>query len=86
MVSCLHVGQETIVEQVQVTDLKSAAYLPKGRCIKGMLASNENWRSPEAHSKGKLNKSADLSSFGVVVSVLTMFRCSYYRAGQPTPR
>jgi hypothetical protein len=71
MVNCRHVGQETIVEQVQITDLENAAYLPKGRCIKGMLAGNDNWRSPEAHFKGELNKPSDIFSFGVVVSVFT---------------
>ena len=71
MVNCRHVGREVIVEQVQVTDLENAAYLPNGRCIKGMLAGNENWRSPEAHFKGELNKPSDLFSFGAVVSILT---------------
>ena len=69
MVNCRHVGQETIVEHVQITDLENAAYLPKGRCIKGMLAGNDNWRSPEAHFKGELNKPSDIFSFGAVVSV-----------------
>ena len=71
MINCRYINQETIVEQVQITDLENAAYLPKGRCIKGMLAGNDNWRSPEAHFKGELNKPADIFSFGVVVSVLT---------------
>jgi len=69
MVNCRHVGQETIVEQVHITDLENAAYLPKGRCIKGMLVGNDNWRSPEAHFKGELNKPSDIFSFGAVVSV-----------------
>ncbi len=68
MVNYRHVGQETIIEQVQITDLENAAYLPKGRCIKGMLAGNDNWRSPEAHFKGELNKPSDMFSFGAVVS------------------
>ncbi|OBT74544.1 hypothetical protein VF21_07538 [Pseudogymnoascus sp. 05NY08] len=65
MVSSSHVGQET-TEQVQVTDLENAAHLPKGRCIKGMLAGNDNWRSPEAHFKGELNKPTDMFSFGIM--------------------
>jgi len=68
MVNCRHAGPETVVEEAQVTDLENAAYLPKGRCIKGMLAGNENWRSPEAHLKGELNKPSDIFSFGAVVS------------------
>ena len=68
MVTCSHAGQETIVEQVQVTDLENAAYLPKGRCIKGMRAGNGNWRSPKAHFKSELNKPTDMFSFGIMVS------------------
>jgi hypothetical protein len=45
MANFRHIGQETIVEQVQIINLENAAYLPKGRCIKGMLAGNDNWRS-----------------------------------------
>ena len=71
MVNCCHTGQETTVEQGQVTDLENAAYLPKGRCIKGMLAGNDNWRSPEAHFKGELNRPTDIFSFGIVVSAST---------------
>ncbi|PSN69711.1 putative serine/threonine protein kinase [Corynespora cassiicola Philippines] len=52
MANCRQDGEETIVEQVQITDLKNAAYLPKG--------------SPEAHFKGDLNKITDLFSFGAV--------------------
>ncbi|RFU28457.1 hypothetical protein B7463_g7894, partial [Scytalidium lignicola] len=66
MVNCRHTGQEMIVEQVQIIDLENAAYLPKGRCIKGMLAGNDNWCSPEAHFKGELNKPTDIFSFGTV--------------------
>ncbi|EAW20707.1 putative calcium/calmodulin dependent protein kinase [Aspergillus fischeri NRRL 181] len=66
MVECQHSGENTTVERVQIIDLENAAYLPKGRCIKGMLAGNDNWRSPEAHFKGELNKPTDIFSFGVV--------------------
>jgi hypothetical protein len=65
--------QDTMVERVQLIDLENAAYLPDGRCIKGMLAGNANWRSPEAHLKGELNKPADIFSFGVVVSIFISF-------------
>jgi hypothetical protein len=70
MVNCRHVGQETIIVQVQIIDLENTAYLPKGRCIKGMLAGNENWRSPEGHFKGELNTPSDIFSFGAVVGGL----------------
>ncbi|KAL3469051.1 putative calcium/calmodulin dependent protein kinase [Aspergillus californicus] len=66
MVDAHHNGQESVVERVQLIDLENAAYLPEGRCIKGMLAGNDNWRSSEAHLKGELNKPADIFSFGIV--------------------
>lgn len=68
MVQCRQTAHNTTIEQVQLTDLENAAYLPKGRCIKGMLAGNDNWRSPEAYFKGELNKPSDMFSFGLVVS------------------
>lgn len=70
MVECQPSGKNTTVERLQIIDLENAAYLPKGRCIKGMLAGNDNWRSPEAHFEGELNKPTDIFSFGVVVSSL----------------
>ncbi|KXG50057.1 uncharacterized protein PGRI_060240 [Penicillium griseofulvum] len=66
MVNCQCGDEETIVENAQLTDLENAAYLPKGRCIKGMLAGNDNWRSPEAHFRGELNKPTDMFAFGTV--------------------
>ncbi|RDL35714.1 uncharacterized protein BP5553_06326 [Venustampulla echinocandica] len=72
MLNCHSTGQEMIVEQVQITGLENAAYLPKGRCIKGMLAGNDNWRSPEAYFKGELNKPTDIFSFGVMASAFTL--------------
>ena len=58
-----------IVTHVQLTDFETARYLPDDRYIKGMLAGNDNWRSPEAHCRGALNKSTDAFSFGLVVSL-----------------
>ena len=69
MVNYRQDDQDIVVEKVQVTDLENVAYLPKPRCIKGMLAGNDNWRSPEGHFKGKLNKPTDLYSFGLTVSI-----------------
>ncbi|KAK2746774.1 hypothetical protein FQN55_005501 [Onygenales sp. PD_40] len=39
-----------------------------------MLAGNDNWRSPEAHFKGELNKPSDIFSFATV--------CVYAMLGQ----
>ncbi|KAF1362380.1 kinase-like protein [Lizonia empirigonia] len=66
LVNYRHVDEEVVIEKVQISDLENAAYLPKPRCIKGMLAGNDNWRSPEGHFKGELNKPSDLYSFGLV--------------------
>ncbi|KAH3916541.1 hypothetical protein HBH56_060020 [Parastagonospora nodorum] len=66
LVNHRHMDQEVVIEKVQISDLENAAYLPKPRCIKGMLAGNDNWRSPEGHFKGELNKPSDLYSFGLV--------------------
>ncbi len=71
LTNCDHNDTETSVEQVRISDLENAAYLPKGRCIKGMLAGNDNWRCPEGHFKGELNKPSDVYSFGVVVGLST---------------
>ena len=57
------------IERVQIIDFENAAYLPKGRRLKGMLVGNENWRSPESHLRGELNKPTDMFSFGAVVVV-----------------
>lgn len=73
MVDSRQDGQETIVEQVQIIDLEKMGYLPKGRCIKGMVAGNDDWRSPEAHFRGQLNKPTDIFSFGIVVRALHLF-------------
>ncbi|EAS29543.3 serine/threonine protein kinase [Coccidioides immitis RS] len=74
MVNYRGTGPETIVEQVQLIDLENAAYLPKGRCIKGMLPGNDSWRSPEGYFKGELNKPTDIFSFAAV--------CIYAMLGQ----
>ncbi|KAE8354059.1 putative calcium/calmodulin dependent protein kinase [Aspergillus coremiiformis] len=66
LVNCQYGEKETIVESAQITDLENAAYLPEGRCIKGMLAGNDNWRSPEAHFRGELNQPTDMFAFGIV--------------------
>jgi serine/threonine protein kinase len=60
-----------VVDQVKLTDLENAAHLPKGKAVKGFLAGNDNWRSPEAHFKGELTQPTDIFSFGAVVSRLS---------------
>ncbi|KAF1348903.1 kinase domain-containing protein [Delphinella strobiligena] len=66
MVDCRRTPKEILIENVQISDLENAAYLPKGRCIKDMLPGNDSWRSPEGHFKGELNKPSDIFSFGIM--------------------
>ncbi|KAF2272284.1 uncharacterized protein EI97DRAFT_485056 [Westerdykella ornata] len=66
LVNCHNINGETIMEQAQVADIEDAAYLPIDRCIKGMLLGNDNWRGPEAHFCGELNRPADIFAFGAV--------------------
>ncbi|KAL2373018.1 hypothetical protein RJ035_007559 [Blastomyces gilchristii] len=66
MINYHDTGKETIVEQVQVINLENTAYLPKGRCIKGMLAGNDSWHSSEGHFKGELSKPSDIFFFAAV--------------------
>ncbi|RMY88951.1 hypothetical protein D0862_10319 [Hortaea werneckii] len=58
--------ESTTVERVMLSDLENAAHLPDGRCIKGMLAGSDVWRSMEAHLRGELGKPTDMFSFGLV--------------------
>ena len=55
-----------VVEQVQLTDIEDAAYVPPGCDIVGKQVGNWMWRSPEAHTQGRVNKPSDIFSFGVV--------------------
>ncbi|EUC45298.1 hypothetical protein COCMIDRAFT_5499 [Bipolaris oryzae ATCC 44560] len=66
LVSYRSIDHDILVKKVQVNDFENAGYIPKPRCVKGMLAGNNNWRSPEANFRGTLNKPTDLFSFGLV--------------------
>lgn len=57
-----------MIEQVQLTDLEDAAYVPSDCNIRGKQVGNWMWRSPEAHLQGHVNTPSDMFSFGVVVS------------------
>lgn len=63
-------GDDITVEQVQIADIESGAYVPEGSTIKGLQVGNWMWRSPEAHMFGPMNKSTDMFSFGLVVSLM----------------
>lgn len=67
MVNTRASGPETTIEKVQVIDLENVSHLPKGRYIEGMLAGNDDFRGPEAHCRGELNKPTDIFSFATVV-------------------
>jgi hypothetical protein len=57
-----------VIEQVQLADIEDAAYVPAGCDIVGKQVGNWLWRSPEADTQSRNNKSSDMFSFGVVVS------------------
>ncbi|RMY59964.1 hypothetical protein D0863_11758, partial [Hortaea werneckii] len=63
----------TTVERVMLSDLENAAHLPDGRCIKGMLAGSDVWRSVEAHLRGELSKPTDMFSFGLMQCIFAMY-------------
>ena len=56
------------VEQVQVSDIEDAAYVPDDCVVKGRQVGNWMWRSPEAHASADVHKPSDMFSFGLVVS------------------
>ncbi len=58
------------IDQVQLADLEDSAHVPLNCNIVGKQAGNWMWRSPEAHASGKVNRPADMFSFGVVVTDL----------------
>ncbi|KAI9678155.1 MAG: hypothetical protein M1817_006100 [Caeruleum heppii] len=55
-----------VIEEVQLADIESSAYVPPNSDIVGVQAGNKMWRSPEAHAQGRVNKPSDVFSFGVV--------------------
>jgi serine/threonine protein kinase len=66
-------GGEIIVEQVQVADIEDAAYVPEDCVIKGRQVGNWMWRSPEAHASAEVQTPSDMFSFGLVVSLSSLF-------------
>lgn len=56
------------ITQVQLTDIEDSALVPPGCDILDKQVGNWMWRSPEAHTQGRVNKPSDMFSFGVVVS------------------
>ncbi|EEP79499.1 predicted protein [Uncinocarpus reesii 1704] len=58
--------QKIVIDQVQLSDIEDAVYLPPGEYITGKQVGNYMWRSPEAHAQGPVSKPSDMFSFGVV--------------------
>ncbi len=57
------------VKQVQLTDIEDATLVSPECDILSIQVGNIMWRSPEAHTQGRVNKPSDMFSFGVVVSL-----------------
>jgi len=60
---------EIVVEQVQLTDLEDACFMPPNAAIVGLQPGNWMWHSPEAHAQGPCSESTDMFSLGLVVSL-----------------
>ena len=58
-----------VIDEARLSDLEDSAYVPPGSNIRGRQMGNQNWRSPEAHAEGRVNKPSDMFSFGIVVSL-----------------
>lgn len=58
----------SIVDKVQLIDLEDACYMPEGPIVTRKLTGHDDWRSPEAYLRSRVNTSADMFSFGIVVS------------------
>ncbi|KAL9076571.1 MAG: hypothetical protein Q9161_000903 [Pseudevernia consocians] len=57
---------EIQITQVQLTDIEDSARVSPGYDILDKQVGNWMWRSPEAHTRGRVNKPSDIFSFGVV--------------------
>jgi len=57
-----------VIDEVRLGDLEDSAYVPPNSNVRGRQVGNQNWRSPEAHAEGRVNKPSDMFSFGIVVS------------------
>jgi hypothetical protein len=58
---------------IQITDLEEAFVVPpKSRGLGKRLSGNPFWRSPEAWARGAQHTPADIFSFGIVVSSITL--------------
>ncbi|KAH9224723.1 kinase-like domain-containing protein [Leptodontidium sp. 2 PMI_412] len=54
------------IKEVQLADIEDAAYVDPNSDIVGIQIGNLMWRSPEAHTQGRVNKPSDIFSFGIV--------------------
>ncbi|KAH6710896.1 calcium/calmodulin dependent protein kinase [Leptodontidium sp. MPI-SDFR-AT-0119] len=54
------------IKEVQLADIEDAAYVDPNSDIVGIQIGNLMWRSPEAHTQGRVNKPSDTFSFGIV--------------------
>lgn len=78
---------DVVVEQVKIADLEDAAYVPEGSVISGRQVGNWMWRSPQAHASAHMHAPSDMFSFGLVVSLHTiyMFRTLKWIGSVSTP-
>jgi hypothetical protein len=67
-------GSRIEVEEVRVSHIEDAAYVPPDSAIFGGPVGNVIWRSPEAHIRSRVTKASDIFSFAIVIcSSFSMF-------------
>lgn len=58
---------QTIINNVQISDLEDAVLVPPGKWLRGPLCGNAIWRSPESWCRSRQNQASDVFSFAIVV-------------------
>ncbi|MCJ1382836.1 hypothetical protein MMC17_005949 [Xylographa soralifera] len=74
-----------IIDDVRLGDLEDSAYVPPGSNVRGRQVGNQNWRSPEAHAEGRVNKPSDMFSFGIVCIYAVLKHVILYVAEEALP-
>ncbi|EEH10324.1 conserved hypothetical protein [Histoplasma capsulatum G186AR] len=57
---------QTIINNVQISDLEDAVLVPPGKWLRGPLCGNAIWRSPESWCRSRQNQASDVFSFAIV--------------------
>ncbi|QSS55572.1 hypothetical protein I7I53_03488 [Histoplasma capsulatum var. duboisii H88] len=58
---------QTIINNVQISDLEDAVLVPPGKWLRGPLCGNAIWRSPGGWCRSHQNEASDVFSFAIVM-------------------